>query len=177
MQCTRKRRVEYSCSACSKPASLTQLYTIEWQSSEYGSVCYYGYGRLTASYKFLAKEGSESAAVQRFLRMVGTIDFSRCQQSKSTSSNGSYWAVQERSSEARDIGHVCKECRLTFLRVGEDMVMRRGGRIELRYHKHCFSGEADPRTQRNSSFNQSGHDLAPIAPTGKFRKMRTSSQF
>jgi hypothetical protein len=91
--------------------------------------------------------------------------------------NTLYWAFQSRLTEARDIGHRCKECQREFLRVGDTMFIRRGGRIELRYHEHCFSGSADPRTQGRSSFTTSGHSIAEAAPTNKFRKMRSSSQF
>jgi hypothetical protein len=91
--------------------------------------------------------------------------------------NTLYWAFQSRLTEARDVGHRCKECHREFLRVGDTMFLRRGGRIELRYHAHCFSGSADPRTQVNSSFSTSGHAIAVSAPTNKFRKMRATSQF
>lgn len=52
----------------------------------------------------------------------------------------------------------------------------RGGRIELRYHKECFSMIADPRSQPSSSANvgkfvQSLKGTA--APEELYRKMRT----
>ena len=90
-----------------------------------------------------------------------------------------YWAAQGRSAEGRDIGHPCKECKRPFGSVGEALMVRRGGRIELRYHATCFTGDADPRTQAASTFHVSPHvgKLAAAAPTGRFNKMRTSSHF
>uniref|UniRef100_A0A7S1LEE0 Uncharacterized protein n=1 Tax=Neobodo designis TaxID=312471 RepID=A0A7S1LEE0_NEODS len=90
-----------------------------------------------------------------------------------------YWASQARSCEPRDVGHPCKECKRPFQRVGEPLMVRRGGRIELRYHEQCYSGSADPRTQASSSFNSSQHAaaLSAAAPALPFRKMRTSSHF
>ena len=41
---------------------------------------------------------------------------------------------------------MCKECKKPFISLNETIVLRRGGRIELRYHKKCFSGHADPRS-------------------------------
>lgn len=54
-----------------------------------------------------------------------------------------------------DLGHVCKECKKAFTKLSEQIAIRRGGRIELRYHTECFSGQADPRTQKSSTFNTS----------------------
>jgi hypothetical protein len=90
-----------------------------------------------------------------------------------------YWASRPKSCEPRDVGHVCKECKKPFTRVGEHLMVRRGGRIELRYHAGCFSGSDDPRTQEHSSFNttQLGAQVRETAPSQAFRKMRTSSQF
>lgn len=88
-----------------------------------------------------------------------------------------YWAIGTRGAQARDLGHRCKQCTLPFSKVGETIVLRRGGRIELRYHEACFSGEADPRTQTGSSFHTSNHSVPPAAPVGQYRKMRTASQF
>lgn len=89
-----------------------------------------------------------------------------------------YWASQPRPAEPRDVGHLCKECKCAFRAVGEPLVVRRGGRIELRYHDKCFSGTADPRTQASSSFNTTyTGQIAEAAPQRMFRKMRTSSHF
>jgi hypothetical protein len=88
-----------------------------------------------------------------------------------------YWASQARTCGARDLGHLCKECKQPFSQLGEPLTVRRGGRIELRYHSSCFSGAADPRSQPSSSFNTTTHQLSGSAPKAAFHKMRTTSQF
>ena len=57
-----------------------------------------------------------------------------------------YWAFDYRQTDSRDIGHSCRECKNYFTKLNETIAIRRGGRLELRYHEKCFSGEADPRT-------------------------------
>lgn len=57
-----------------------------------------------------------------------------------------------------------------------EILGRRGGRVELRYHESCFSMHADPRTQASSSANVGKFaeflkDTA--APKDVYRKMRT----
>jgi hypothetical protein len=96
----------------------------------------------------------------------------------STSSTSVYWAVQSRSAEKRDVGHSCRECKKAFS-LAETLTIRRGGRLELRYHAACFSGEADPRTQSGSSFNNTANGtlVSAAAPQGTYNKMRTSSHF
>lgn len=90
-----------------------------------------------------------------------------------------YWASQSRPCEARDVGHPCKECKRPFTQVGEEITVRRGARIEMRYHSACFSGDDDPRTQSASSFNTTalGSQVRDAAPLLPFKKMRTSSHF
>ena len=58
-------------------------------------------------------------------------------------------------------------------------MVRRGGRIELRYHEECFVGSGDPRSQPGSSYTNSrlGALISDRAPPLRFRKMRTSSHF
>ena len=93
--------------------------------------------------------------------------------------DSSYWSCAIRKSEGRDIGHKCKECKQAFNKIGEEIVMRRGGRIEMRYHRNCFSDQADPRSQKCGTF-QSGswaHSQSPAAPTQVYKKMRTSSHW
>eukprot|EP00667_Euglena_gracilis_P022530 EG_transcript_25105 len=89
-----------------------------------------------------------------------------------------YWASSTRAVEARDLGHTCRECKQKFNRLGETIVIRRGGRIEMRYHEACFSGDDDPRTQAHSSAQDrwDGH-VSAAAPKEMFRKMRTASHF
>ena len=95
------------------------------------------------------------------------------------SSDSAYWSCRQKRAGAVDVGHACKECKQPFTAVGEPLWVRRGGRIELRYHAACFSGEADPRTQAHGSY-KTGHlagSQAPAAPQQPFRKMRTSSHW
>lgn len=47
---------------------------------------------------------------------------------------------------------MCRECH-TAIEPGDDIMYRDGRRIRLMYHENCFSGDADPRTQKGSSFN------------------------
>ena len=90
-----------------------------------------------------------------------------------------YWATSSRCCETRDVGHLCRECRQPFTRVGEVIGLRRGGRIEMRYHIDCLSRDADPRSQPGSSFATSANGtlVSGQAPGQMFRKMRTSSHF
>ena len=37
---------------------------------------------------------------------------------------------------------------------GSSLMCREGRKLRFMYHIECFSGEADPRTQKNSSFNE-----------------------
>ena len=62
------------------------------------------------------------------------------------SKDSAYWAYEIRPLEKCHIGHTCKECKKPFTNLSESIAIRRGGRIELKYHLKCFSGEADPRT-------------------------------
>lgn len=73
-----------------------------------------------------------------------------------------YWTAEYTVAETPR--HQCRECK-TYIAIGEEMVVRRGARIQLRYHLHCFSGDADPRTQRASSFAVRALPIAPSAPS------------
>eukprot|EP01063_Lacrimia_lanifica_P025520 TRINITY_DN3334_c0_g1_i1.p5 TRINITY_DN3334_c0_g1~~TRINITY_DN3334_c0_g1_i1.p5 ORF type:complete len:109 (+),score=22.33 TRINITY_DN3334_c0_g1_i1:1139-1465(+) len=90
-----------------------------------------------------------------------------------------YWSYAYRTVERKDIGHKCKECKAPFGKLGEPMAVRRGGRIELKYHQACFSGEADPRSQNGSSYASGRWDkrLSHEAPAGQYRKMRTGTHW
>ena len=61
-----------------------------------------------------------------------------------------YWTI-ERMIATR-FGHTCRECH-KYIGKGERIIYRDGRRIRLMYHENCFSGTADPRTQKGSSFN------------------------
>jgi hypothetical protein len=64
--------------------------------------------------------------------------------------NTIYWAYEFRPTNRTDLGHMCKECKKPFTSLNEIITIRRGGRIELRYHKNCFSGYADPRSKKQN---------------------------
>ena len=59
-----------------------------------------------------------------------------------------YWTVSHAVSNR--FGMTCRECRDTINK-GESYVARDGRRIRLVYHDKCFSGDADPRTQSQST--------------------------
>ena len=61
-----------------------------------------------------------------------------------------YWTVHY--SVAERYGFLCRECH-KYINKGEPIIQRDGRKIRLIYHKDCFSGDADPRTQANSSYN------------------------
>ena len=61
-----------------------------------------------------------------------------------------YWTVHQ--TEACRFGFLCRECHKSINK-GETIMIRDGRRIRLMYHMHCFSGSADPRTQKGSSYN------------------------
>ena len=61
-----------------------------------------------------------------------------------------YWTVTYGVSDR--MGLCCRECRATINK-GERYACRDGRRIRMCYHLKCFSGEADPRTQRGSSYH------------------------
>lgn len=60
-----------------------------------------------------------------------------------------YWTV---SKGVANRTFTCRECKKTINK-GQELVARDGRKIRLVYHTDCFSGDADPRTQPNSSYN------------------------
>ncbi|CAM9822649.1 unnamed protein product, partial [Choristocarpus tenellus] len=87
-----------------------------------------------------------------------------------------YWDFAFRLLSKNELGHKCRECRQPFADTNDVIAVRRGGRIELRYHEQCFSGLADPRTQPASSANMgkfSNSLRGTEAPHEMYRKMRT----
>eukprot|EP01062_Namystynia_karyoxenos_P080956 TRINITY_DN8815_c0_g1_i1.p1 TRINITY_DN8815_c0_g1~~TRINITY_DN8815_c0_g1_i1.p1 ORF type:complete len:198 (+),score=39.17 TRINITY_DN8815_c0_g1_i1:84-596(+) len=90
-----------------------------------------------------------------------------------------YWDYQHRQAEPKDLGHLCRECKKPFTVMGQPISERRGARIALRYHRHCFSNYADPRSQPHSSHYEGhlAHTQSEAAPLQSFHKMRTSSHF
>lgn len=90
-----------------------------------------------------------------------------------------YWDYQHRAVQRQDLGHRCRECRMSFSKIGEPLTERRGARVSMRYHAACFSGFADPRSQASSSHHTgrlSGTQFQ-AAPATKTGKMRTSQHF
>ncbi|KAK5673343.1 hypothetical protein QVD99_000794 [Batrachochytrium dendrobatidis] len=59
-----------------------------------------------------------------------------------------YWTVSEGNSVRR---WTCRECRKD-IHIGDHIIVRDGRKIRLAYHPECFSGDADPRTQKSSSY-------------------------
>eukprot|EP01083_Nonionella_stella_P099931 281248_1 len=89
-----------------------------------------------------------------------------------------YWYFTSRCVEPRDLGHLCRDCKKPFLTLSEDITIRRGGRLEFRYHSACFSGTADPRTQEHSTFHEGKwRGTQHSAPKEMYRKMRTTSHW
>jgi hypothetical protein len=89
----------------------------------------------------------------------------------------SYWDWICRRAEKRDIGHQCRECKKTFTKLGESISVRRGGRIELKYHDECFSGYSDPRSQVTSSYHAGKFNISNKAPKLTYNKMRTATHW
>lgn len=64
----------------------------------------------------------------------------------------------------------CRECKGIIYK-GVPMVCRDGRKLRMHYHEECFSGEADPRTQANSSFkNGHGKFASIVSPTAPSKK-------
>ncbi len=88
-----------------------------------------------------------------------------------------YWEWKVRKCRREDLWNTCRECKQPFTKLGENLSVRRGGRIELRYHEECFSGIADPRSQAGSTANKGKYAAAlskTSAPRLPYSKMRTS---
>lgn len=92
-----------------------------------------------------------------------------------------YWDYALRDAGEKDIGNVCRECKRPFTTLGEQIVERRGARVALRYHRACFSWEADPRSQENGTFHKGKWARSTVfsdqAPEQRFPKMRTATHF
>ena len=79
-----------------------------------------------------------------------------------------YWTLS--NSTAERFGFMCRECH-KYINKGEPITKRDGRKIRLIYHKDCFSGDADPRTQKGSSFNSHRMPTScfhTVAPKFKF---------
>ena len=99
-----------------------------------------------------------------------------------------YWTVS--SGVSARVGYSCRECRKVISK-GEAVKVREGRKMRFYYHDKCFSGklhvptrpclhftfvraedyfltgEADPRTQGNSSFNNKELPISDVAPASK----------
>ena len=62
-----------------------------------------------------------------------------------------YWTVS-RGVAVRN-GFSCRECKKCIDK-GLPIVVRDGRKMRFFYHLECFSGDADPRTQQSSTFNE-----------------------
>lgn len=112
--------------------------------------------------------------------MAGSVMSMACSETTiGAGDDTTYWDFQHRTVQKKDIGHMCRECRQPFTKVGEPLTERRGARTSMRYHAECFSGFADPRSQVRSSHHEgtlSGTQM-DAAPAGRFSKMRTDTHF
>lgn len=99
----------------------------------------------------------------------------------SSSSAPAYWDFIYREATPNDLGHICRECRRPFTQLGAALAERRGARLALRYHRNCFSGVADPRSQPHGPFQEGkwagSNAVSAAAPAEPFHKMRTARQF
>lgn len=86
--------------------------------------------------------------------------------SADASMSEAYWTVS--SGKAERTGYSCRECRKVICK-GETMKVREGRKLRFYYHEACFSGEADPRTQGNSSFSNKELPISKSAPATKGR--------
>ena len=72
-----------------------------------------------------------------------------------------YWELSGPTPINRTV--TCRACKKTIMR-GESVMVRDGRKLRFHYHTECFSGEADPRTQRNSSFSSRSDYHEKTAP-------------
>ncbi|EDV25872.1 hypothetical protein TrispH2_004702 [Trichoplax sp. H2] len=62
-----------------------------------------------------------------------------------------YWTVSY--GVACRTGFSCRECK-KVINKNEPIAVRDGRKMRFFYHRQCFSGSGDPRTQSGSTFNQ-----------------------
>jgi len=85
-----------------------------------------------------------------------------------------YWTASQ--GRANHTGHTCRECRGTIFR-NEPIYVRDGRKIRLFYHRKCYSGDADPRTQASSSYTDKSWGIREKAPGHKGRGKWWTSEF
>ena len=72
-----------------------------------------------------------------------------------------YWELSGPTPINRTV--TCRACKKTIMR-GESVMVRDGRKLRFHYHTSCFSGDADPRTQQNSSFTRRSDYHEKTAP-------------
>eukprot|EP00760_Papus_ankaliazontas_P027080 PhM_4_TR313/c0_g1_i1/m.64407 len=87
-----------------------------------------------------------------------------------------YWTVSTGVAPRVTTCRCCKQ----MIKPGDAITCRDGRKIRLTYHRECFSGESDPRTQHHSSFEKSNNKFHGViggsAPSTKGHgKWSTSS--
>ncbi|KAG0625848.1 hypothetical protein M758_2G084200 [Ceratodon purpureus] len=85
-----------------------------------------------------------------------------------------YWTISR--GRANHTGHTCRECRGTIF-TNEPIYVRDGRKIRLFYHRKCYSGDADPRTQASSSFTDKSLRIRESAPEHKGRGKWWTNEF
>ena len=78
-----------------------------------------------------------------------------------TRSTEAYWELS--GPVAVTSSKTCRSCRMTINR-GETVMCRDGRKLRFFYHERCFTGDADPRTQSNSSFEERADYHLKLAP-------------
>ena len=72
----------------------------------------------------------------------------------SVPNQSTYWTVS--FGQAVRTGFSCRECR-SLIPMGSEIAVRDGRKMRLFYHRSCYSGDSDPRSQSKSSFHTSDH--------------------
>ena len=65
-----------------------------------------------------------------------------------------YWELSGPAPANRIMN--CRACKMAIYK-GKQIMCREGRKLRFMYHLECFNGEADPRTQDDSSFNDEAH--------------------
>ncbi|KAI9334880.1 hypothetical protein BDR26DRAFT_546241 [Obelidium mucronatum] len=65
-----------------------------------------------------------------------------------TSMTTDYWTISK--GAAIRTGFSCRECKVV---INQGVTVRDGRKMRFFYHTYCYTGNADPRTQPNSSFH------------------------
>lgn len=82
---------------------------------------------------------------------INSINSNTNSSTDSNTNSSTYWTVSHGISNRL---YTCRECKSTIYS-GENIAVRDARKIRLVYHEKCFSGDSDPRSQKNSSFNTS----------------------